>query len=205
MPAKGTRAADIDPSSRVPPHQLGHLDVQLGGITYPIIDMGIDPSDPNGAALIFTPGNLVTHDGVLYLCIARTTALPPTTDWRVFDKNFFALRSDRVWDGGMPIYVGTVGVDGVDDLLTPESPPFQNGWTNALGDEPPLSFVRSVTGFIHLNGAFFGGGNGTVIFTLPVKYRPAKTQRFVIGTTSDTHYATYHILTTGEVVFGSVV
>jgi hypothetical protein len=206
VPAKGTRIADIDASSRVPPHQLGHLDIQLAGIKYPVLDLGdYTATDVNGATLIYTPGNLVTSGGLMYLCVTQTTAAPPGADWRVFDKTYFALRSDRVWDGGMPIFVGTAGVDGVDALLTPESPPFQNGWTNSLGNDPPVSFVRTVTGFIHISGGFYGGSNGTVVFTLPLKYRPASTERFVIGTSADNHVATYHVLSTGDVVFGQII
>lgn len=109
-------------------------------------------------------------------------------------------RADEDW-----IYVGTAGVDGVDALLTDESPPFLNGWTNAFGADPPVSFKRTVNSWVHIRGGFIGGSNNTTVFVLPVGYRPEYRQHFVCATTQVNHYATYYIEPTGEVVFGQVV
>lgn len=106
--------------------------------------------------------------------------------------------------GGPFIYVGTFGLDGVDDLLTPDSPPFKNVWTNALGNYPAVSFTV-VNGWVHIRGAFVGGANGTVVFTLPPGYRPSHRQPFICGTASPAHYATYYVDPNGDVTFGQVV
>jgi hypothetical protein len=106
--------------------------------------------------------------------------------------------------GALFIFVGSYGLDGVDDLLTPDSPPFQNGWTNSLGDEPPVAFTI-VNGWVHILGGYVGGGDGTVIFTLPIGYRPLARARHVGGTGLANHYSTYYIEPNGDVVFGTVV
>lgn len=110
------------------------------------------------------------------------------------------LRGDERW-----IYVGTAGIDGVDDLLTADSPPFQNGWTNALGVYPPVSFRRTLNGWVHFRGAFVGGADGSIVFTLPQGFWPEHREPFTIPTASVDHYATYYVEPTGEVVFGTVV
>lgn len=108
-------------------------------------------------------------------------------------------RSGALW-----IAVGSYGLDGVDDLLTPDSPPFQNGWTNSLGDEPPVAFTI-VDGWVHIRGGYVGGGDGTVVFSLPVGFRPLQRQRHVGTTALVNHYSTYYIEPNGDVVFGTVV
>lgn len=102
------------------------------------------------------------------------------------------------------MYVGTFGFDGVDDLLGPESPPFQNGWTNSFGGNAPVAFTL-VNGWVHIRGGFFGGADGTVVFTLPPGYRPKYQQPMVIPTTTPGHFATCVVNVDGTVVFGTVV
>lgn len=103
------------------------------------------------------------------------------------------------------IYVGTVGLDGVDDLLGPLSPPFENDWTNSLGDQAPVSFCRTLNGWIHIRGGFFGGADGTTIFTLPFGFRPQYQQPMVIPTNVPGHYATVIVNVDGTVVYGTTV
>jgi hypothetical protein len=52
-------------------------------------------------------------------------------------------------------------------------PAFQNGWVNANTGEPPLQFTKDPFGRVHLRGHITTGASGSVIFTLPVGYRPA--------------------------------
>lgn len=107
--------------------------------------------------------------------------------------------------GSPRIYVGTAGVDGVDDLITPESPPFQNSWTNSLGVDDPVWFTR-INGWVHIGGGFLGGADGTVVFTLPVGFRPAgRVGPIPIGTSDVAHVSTCYIESTGDVVFGTVI
>lgn len=106
--------------------------------------------------------------------------------------------------GSIWIYVGTPGLDGVDALLGPDSPPFENGWTNSLGSDAPVSFMR-ISGWVHIRGGFFGGADGTVIFTLPVGFRPVYPQPMVIPTHDPGHFATVVANVDGTVVFGTTV
>lgn len=112
--------------------------------------------------------------------------------------------ADKLVDGDWT-YVGTAGLDGVDSLLTYESPPFENGWTNVLGDEAPVSFMHTIAGWVHIRGGFFGGADGSIVFTLPVGYRPVYQQPMVIPTSTPGHFATVVVNTDGTVVFGTVV
>jgi hypothetical protein len=114
--------------------------------------------------------------------------------------NLIVSGEDGPW-----IYVGTTGVDGVDSLLTVDSPPFQNSWTNALGDEAPVSFLLTFNGWVHLRGGFAGGADNTTVFTLPVGYRPPYRQEMVIPTGSDVDYATCVVETDGTVVYETTV
>jgi hypothetical protein len=103
------------------------------------------------------------------------------------------------------IYVGTVGVDGVDDLISPDSPPFENGWTNSLGVDLPVSFTR-INGWVHIRGGFLGGPDGSVVFNLPAGYRPAgRHGPHPIGTSDVAHVSTCYIEPNGDVVFGTVI
>jgi len=54
-------------------------------------------------------------------------------------------------------------------------PAFQNGWANEGGAYEPCGFYKDIDGFLHIFGRATGGLAGTVIFTLPVDYRPGKT------------------------------
>lgn len=103
------------------------------------------------------------------------------------------------------IYVGTVGLDGVDDLITDDSPPFKNDWTNSLGDDSPVAFLRTLNGWVHLRGGFTGGLDGTVVFTLPAGFRPQYQQPMVIPSGSLGHFATCIVQANGDVLFGTVV
>jgi hypothetical protein len=76
------------------------------------------------------------------------------------DAAFEALGADADWH-----LVGGVG-----------EPAFQNGWANSGAPYESLSFRIDAEGIIHLKGRVTGGGIDSVIFTLPVGYRPSATQ-----------------------------
>lgn len=65
------------------------------------------------------------------------------------------------------IYVGSFGDPG----WTEESPPFQNGWANAGDGHAPVSF-KYFLNWVHIRGAFTGGPDNSVVFTLPAVYAP---------------------------------
>lgn len=60
----------------------------------------------------------------------------------------------------------------VDDL----SPVWENSWGNLAG-QSPMSFSMDALGRVFVRGGFTGGAMNTVMFTLPVGYRPEYGQR----------------------------
>lgn len=108
MPARtfrDPRRPGLDPSGRVPAHQLGQIIV--GGNPVQLLDLGawVDPDPITGNARFYGPGSLVTDSGIQYLCIApngtpqsATAHEPPdATYWQVFDPSQYFLRQDRIW------------------------------------------------------------------------------------------------------------
>lgn len=51
-------------------------------------------------------------------------------------------------------------------------PAFQNGWVNFGGGEPALSFYKDPLGIVRIRGLIKSGAVNSVVFTLPVGYRP---------------------------------
>lgn len=72
-------------------------------------------------------------------------------------------------DGSWPwIYVGTYPTD---PFTTPDSPAFQNGWVN-VGPPYHLVAFKRFLNWVKIRGAFTGGADGSIVFTLPDLYRP---------------------------------
>lgn len=109
---------------------------------------------------------------------------------------------DHRLDGSDPIpdpdwiYVGTYPTD---PNTTADSPPFQSSWANLGGNYPPLRFKKDIAGFIHLEGAITGGSDGTVVFTLPTGYTPARSLRFLGALSTGSDFLTLQVDPTGEV------
>lgn len=107
---------------------------------------------------------------------------------------------DGAWhsfaDPGTLIYVGTYPGD---TDTTPDSPPFQNGWHNVGGDFPLLKFAKGGDTYARMEGAIDGGVDGTVVFTLPVGYRPEQSLRFVAALSAGSDIMTVQIDPTGDV------
>ncbi len=118
-----------------------------------------------------------------------------------------ALRSDNTRltrlensDGSFPwIYVGTYPGD---TDTTPPSPPLESGW---VYQDPtkPIRFKRVLNWlFIEGGAGILGGTDGSVIFTLPVLYRPAKDQiGQLAGLNGGNGSFTYDVFTDGTVVY----
>lgn len=51
-------------------------------------------------------------------------------------------------------------------------PAFQNSWVNYSAGYQTAAFYKDKSGRVHLRGLVKSGTDGTVIFTLPVGYRP---------------------------------
>lgn len=123
------------------------------------------------------------------------------------------LRRDPPW-----VYVGTVGTDGVDYKLkfknpqpyrygdTPGPPSFSNSWTNVGGTYEPVSFRIGWNNRFQLRGAFTGGNNGTVVFTIPAGYwTPPYTIPYLLPTTDPATFAQIVISTDGTVLYNGSV
>lgn len=101
-------------------------------------------------------------------------------------------------DGSSPwIYVGTYPGDA---NTTPESPPFENGWGNVFSGQAPVSFKR-FSNWTHIRGAFTGGSDGTVVFTLPPEYAPLYPQAITGSLTDGSGVWTCIIGTDGSVTY----
>lgn len=100
--------------------------------------------------------------------MTSSIVLPPSVSLALRDHHTRLVNIERS-DGSNPwIYVAD---DDTDPLWTPQSPPWENGWGNAGGGQAPVSFKRFLN-WVHIRGAFIGGADGTVVFTLPVDYVP---------------------------------
>lgn len=105
--------------------------------------------------------------------------------------------------GGQWIYVGTVGLDGIDALLTAVSPPFQNGWANPGPPDVEARFRWKLGGGIDWEGMPVGGTAGTTIFTLPLGFYDPRVNVPLSGHDASGLYRAFHIVgATGDLVDG---
>jgi hypothetical protein len=97
--------------------------------------------------------------GIHVTSAATNTIIKPCT--------FNAGISLKVWDEG----VGTAGVIKYPTLL--------NSWVNNSAADEPAQYIKGADGVVTLSGVIKDGTstNATVLFTLPVGFRPAKTHR----------------------------
>lgn len=102
--------------------------------------------------------------------VGVTTLVEDSLQRKVYRDLNRRSESLEKWDGHW-IYVG--------DLTNPEAPLFENGWVNAsIVGMPDMRFYLDKHGRVHIEGAVSGGALGSTIFTLPVNYRPGKSQRY---------------------------
>lgn len=111
-----------------------------------------------------------------------------------------------------PIYVGTKGLDGVDDFLATNPHPFQVGdipgpipfippWTNSLNGNPPVSFYKDSSGRVFVTGGFVGGSNDSIIFVFPVGFRPIHQEILLAGSKDGLTIATCTVDIDGTVTY----
>lgn len=106
------------------------------------------------------------------------------------------------WPPGRWVYVGDYPTD---PDTTPESPPFENGWTNAGGGDRRLRFRRTNEWQTEIAGSVTGGTPGTVVTTLPDLYRITETEYAATGT-SAVDVAIWRLTPNGELTYlGSLV
>lgn len=82
----------------------------------------------------------------------------------------------------------------------PLSPGYVNGWGDAGDENSPLMFKRFLN-WVHFRGAFVGGENGTVVFTLPELFRPPYQQQMILPLNDGTGYASVLIGIDGTVTY----
>lgn len=133
----------------------------------------------------------------------------PSPVQRVNQQTVLGNHEERLrlseFSGERWIYVGTVGVDGIDNLITPDSPPFQNDWTQAGGGEQYLSFILRANTWLHIRGVPTGGADETVVFTLPVECRPKKVEHFSSAGRDPGSAITWRVEPSGDVIYETQV
>lgn len=77
----------------------------------------------------------------------------------------------------------------------------QNGWANFLQNTPPAGYYKDSNGKVYLQGAVCNGVIGSVIFNLPVGYRPLYNKHY--GTTSNSGATCIAVCANGNVFIGS--
>lgn len=129
--------------------------------------------------------------------MTSTISLPPTLSG-ILGMHNQRLNAIERSDGSA--HWINVANDSSDPLWTFESPPWQNGWGNVGGVEAPVSFKRFLN-WVHIRGAFTGGVDGTVVFTLPPAYCPAFQQAAVGPLADGSGVYTYLIGVDGTVTY----
>jgi hypothetical protein len=82
----------------------------------------------------------------------------------------------------------TVAVDPWHLVGAASEPAFQNSWTNFGGVYHTCAFRKYPSGRVGLTGMIKGGAHNTVVFTLPVGYRPPSTLAFAAVATGGISY-----------------
>jgi hypothetical protein len=93
----------------------------------------------------------------------------------------------------------TVNPEGGPDT-DPEGPEFQNGWFSVGAPYPPVQFKRFLN-WVHLRGAFSGGSDNTVMFTLPPAYCPIAVETLMLPYTDGSDFATVSVSPSGDVTY----
>lgn len=118
-------------------------------------------SDANAA---YVPQSLVDAKGDLLVGSADNTVVR-----RAIGANGTVLVADSAQASGVKWAGDTawaeVGVGG--------APAFQNSWVNVGGTEVPARYRKDAEGFVHIEMCVTAGTGGSVVFTLPVGYRPS--------------------------------
>lgn len=82
---------------------------------------------------------------------------------------------------------------------TEGEPAFQNGWVQYSWDHPQISFYKDNYGIVHLKGLTKSGTANTIIYTLPVGYRPKENMHLIIQGNQTDPVCTAHVYANGDV------
>ena len=78
------------------------------------------------------------------------------------------------------------------------TPTLLNAWVNFAPTSVACQYMKDSMGFVHLRGLVKSGGINTVIYTLPLGYRPSEMMHF--GTTSNNAYGQVEVYADGSVI-----
>lgn len=81
----------------------------------------------------------------------------------------------------------------------PGEPAFQNGWVNYDTLNVQAAFCKDIYGVVHLQGLVKSGTVATVIFTLPVGYRPKESTHHIMAGSQGDPMTSMHVYSSGEV------
>lgn len=89
---------------------------------------------------------------------------PDSQDVRIGANSFNTNLPNNIVDNG----VGTMGII--------KTPVLSNAWVEFSPTQAPIQYIKSTDGMVHITGSMKDGvtTNGTVIFTLPIGFRPDK-------------------------------
>ena len=115
-----------------------------------------------------------------------------------------------IWNATTGVEVGTIVNSTQLDLKANKAqeawiaPTLLNGWVNYGGGEEIAGYFKDEFGFVHLKGLIKSGTttSGTVLFTLPITYRPSKNRYFAIAL-DQSSYGVIVILSSGNVLGGT--
>lgn len=75
------------------------------------------------------------------------------------------------------VYVDPIAPASGGEIDIDFSPEFENGWGNIAGEQP-MGFYLDEVGDVIIEGGFEGGSPPSVMFTLPLGFRPRFSKRF---------------------------
>ena len=134
-------------------------------------------------------------------------------------KNF-VLKVPASPDGTIALYRGNYGAEsqtifsvanttgvvtfGNGATITQEAvtaPTLTNSWANAGGAQQTAGYWKDSNGVVHITGAITSGTTtaGVAIMTLPVGYRPTKSEQFICSNNSNTAVAIIAVSSAGVV------
>lgn len=128
----------------------------------------------------------------------------------IFINGVFSINWDAIPDKQIStekLADAAVTTDKINTTLTWTIPTLLSGWTHYVsGTYHSASYTKDILGFVHLRGTIGGGTttSGTVLFNLPVGYRPSKTIFLSVANSLNTTSSKITIQNNGNVVINNI-
>lgn len=125
-----------------------------------------------------------------------------------FDTTTAATWASSAWDFAALTKAGAAAAAGSGNIVT-QTPiavsggiGYQNAWVNGTGvDIEGVHYWKDPWGLVHFYGHMKSGTSGSIAFTLPAAYRPAKEHIFAVATANGaSHFGQIEILPNGDVL-----